>query len=161
MYRGISLAILGILFAAQVIAGALSGTVVSAPVVPATDQDTYPSHIANYGKGGYVQYQYSTQMRSRSAFRNQSGMVAYVKENDTEYRWSGTTWVPKPTSGGHTIQTSTGINLPQRAVLQCYSGLQCEDAGGKTRARINRSSDGGFAASTYLIEQSLNGGTAQ
>lgn len=38
-------------------------------------------------------------------------------------------------SGGHTIQNS-GVSLPSRTIFDCYSGLNCSDSGGKTRAHV-------------------------
>jgi len=127
---------IGIFFAAQVLGSALSGTNVAAPIRPFDSQDTYPTHVANEGKGGAVHYQLSTQMYSRPTFRNSSSMTAYVAENDTTYRWSGVAWVLVPPGSAHGIKNTAGDTLAQRSILRCYSGLTCTDAGSETRMGV-------------------------
>ena len=71
-------------------AASLSGTNVAAPIVPFTDTDIYPTHDARYGKGGYVQFQYSTQcLRQVSTFRRYTGMFCFAVDANKDYRYAG------------------------------------------------------------------------
>lgn len=67
----------------------ISGTNVAAPVVPFDTADTYPSHMAEYGKGGLMQFQYSTQRNAIPSPRRTVGMFVYVAETDKTYILKG------------------------------------------------------------------------
>lgn len=82
--------------------------VVSAPVVPLDPLDVYPSHIANYGRGGY---QTADDIAARDAIpsgRLELGMVVCVVDPDnTEYRLTDldpVTWTE--------VEAGTGGTLP-------------------------------------------------
>jgi len=80
---------------------ALTGTNIAAPVVPFTDADTYPSHEAKYGKGGYIQAQ-STSVSQIPLTRRADGMLVYATQWDKYYRLASGTW-----------QQQSFIQLPQ------------------------------------------------
>ena len=65
---------------------AIPGTVpVTAPIAPTSDLDTYPSHIAEYGKGGY---QSKPDIAGRNAIideRRTSGMMVSVESDGLIY----------------------------------------------------------------------------
>jgi hypothetical protein len=70
--------------------GALSGGInLGAPILPATEEDIFPTHDAQYGKGGYRAVQYTTgptNSRDSIPFERRSiGMV--VRTLDTNKNW--------------------------------------------------------------------------
>lgn len=72
------------------------GTVpVSAPIDTYAAANTYPTHFANRGKGGYMTVADTTQRDAISALRREEGMVVFVISDGTEYRLDAdlTTWV--------------------------------------------------------------------
>lgn len=56
----------------------LKGTNISSPVVPFTDQDTFPTHLAKYGKGGYHCVANIEERDRIPEERRENGMLVYV-----------------------------------------------------------------------------------
>ena len=83
--------------------GALSGGInLGAPILPATEEDIFPTHDATYGKGGYRAV---TNTAARDAIppeRRSPGMV--VRTLDTNINWilsvDLTTWTAEVMDGG-------------------------------------------------------------
>lgn len=64
---------------------AINGTNLAAPVVPFTTEDSYATHIAQYGKGGWHEV---TTVAERNAIiegRREAGMAVYVTEENKLY----------------------------------------------------------------------------
>jgi hypothetical protein len=70
----------------------ISGTNLVAPVVPFTTDDSYPTHMATYGKGGWRSVQTKTELATIPSQRLEVGMVAYVIEESTPYVYDGSDW---------------------------------------------------------------------
>lgn len=64
----------------------LRGTNISAPIVPFTDLDKYPTHQAIYGKGGHKEVDTLTDLGNIPAFRLTIGSICYVRETGTTFR---------------------------------------------------------------------------
>ena len=64
----------------------LRGTNISAPIVPFTDLDKYPTHQAIYGKGGHKEVDTLTDLSNIPAFRLTIGSICYVRETGTTFR---------------------------------------------------------------------------
>ena len=65
----------------------IPGTVpITAPVAPTSLVDVYPSHIAEYGKGGYMVVDDIAARNAITTERRTSGMLVYVKSNTYVYR---------------------------------------------------------------------------
>lgn len=98
------IAIVALFFMAQAFGGVpIPGTNVAAPVVPFTTDDTYPSHLAIYGRGGFTHVRYSTQIRQIPAGRQEHGMLAYAHDSKAVYQLysaPGGTWYRYATSTG-------------------------------------------------------------
>jgi hypothetical protein len=93
---------------------ALTGTNVAAPVVPFTDADTYPSHEAKYGKGGYIQAQ-STSVTHVPLTRRADGMMVYATQWGKYYRlasgvWQQQTFIQQPQFGNLSTAVQAKIN---------------------------------------------------
>jgi hypothetical protein len=81
--------------------GALSGGInLGAPILPATEEDIFPTHDASYGKGGYRAV---ADLASRNAIpteRRSAGML--VRTLDTNKNWvlgaDLTTWTEETAS---------------------------------------------------------------
>lgn len=67
----------------------LKGTNVSSPIMPFTDQDTFPTHDSKYGKGGHKEVATYEEMVAIPAARLTIGTVCYVQNSGTEYRYIG------------------------------------------------------------------------
>lgn len=94
-------AILGGLWTLQALGTPISGTNVAAPIVPFDTADTYPSHLAIYGKGGAMQVTYSSERRAIPEARRQRGMMVYSHDTRTTYQLyssPGNFW--RPFAGG-------------------------------------------------------------
>lgn len=78
----------------------LKGTQVAAAIVPFTDLDTYATHDAEYGKGGFRSVDTNAKRDAIPAARKTKGMVVRVNETGLHYYWNGsawTEWLPKGT----------------------------------------------------------------
>lgn len=78
----------------------LKGTQVAASIVPFTDLDTYATHDAEYGKGGFRSVDTNEKRDAIPAARKVKGMVVRVNETGLHYYWNGsawTEWLPKGT----------------------------------------------------------------
>lgn len=64
----------------------ISGTNVAASIVPFTTDDTYPTHDATYGKGGYREVATIKDRDNIALSRRSTGMMVYVSETNTVYR---------------------------------------------------------------------------
>jgi hypothetical protein len=62
------------------------GTNVASAVVPFTTSDTYPSHLAKYGKGGYREVVDITERDGISDDRRSEGMLVYVQSEGLAYQ---------------------------------------------------------------------------
>lgn len=63
----------------------LNGTNVAAPVVPFSTQDIFPTHYAQYGKGGWRSVSTKDDLRDIPSARLEYGMVVYVETEDVAY----------------------------------------------------------------------------
>lgn len=64
----------------------LQGTKVISQVVPPTTEDTFPTHDAIYGKGGWREVATIEERNNISRKRLREGMVVYVQETKTDYK---------------------------------------------------------------------------
>jgi hypothetical protein len=69
------------------------GTLVSAPIKTFSDQDTFPTHYANDGAGGWVTAATVTAMLAIPTERLEEGQVCFVLTPPGPYQWLGGTWV--------------------------------------------------------------------
>lgn len=79
----------------------LKGTNVYSPIVPGTDSDTYPTHYAKYGKGGYVSVDTIEERNAIPIERKEGGMLCLVKQDPDKiylYTWDGSVWAKPPFS---------------------------------------------------------------
>lgn len=71
---------------------ALGGTTVISPIRPSDSNDTYPSHEAIYGKGGFRSVDSIAARDAIPSARREAGMLVAVNGGDT-FAWNGTDWV--------------------------------------------------------------------
>lgn len=64
----------------------LSGTNLSAPIVPFTTDDNYATHYAEYGKGGWHSVATIADRDTIPSQRKETGMVVFVQSENTPYR---------------------------------------------------------------------------
>jgi len=78
----------------------IRGTNVLAPVVPFDTTDTYPSHVAAYGKGGYRSAADIAERDAIPQLRREVGMLVWVTSLQKQYRLESdlTTWTEVVTS---------------------------------------------------------------
>lgn len=88
----------------------LKGTQVAASIVPFTDLDTYATHDAEYGKGGFRSV---STIKDRDAIpveRKTEGMIVRVTANGLNYEWKNNAWVEWLPKGNIVIDTSLSEN---------------------------------------------------
>ena len=91
------------------------GTIIYAPIVPPTDLDQFPTHLANLGKGGLHFKNNLGAIQSIAAALREQGMLAYDKSTDKYYKLNQAgAWVEFTVSGqgNGMINVSTTSNLP-------------------------------------------------
>jgi hypothetical protein len=88
--------------------GAISGGInLGAPILPATTEDIFPTHDANYGKGGYRAVANIDERQLIPYARREVGMI--VRTTDTNINWilkvntvdpAQAVWVEETLDGG-------------------------------------------------------------
>lgn len=101
------------------------GTNVGAPIVPVDSDDTYPSHLAQYGKGGYRSVASISARNAIPDDRREEGMVVYVEADETEYQLvngiADTDWVVHST-GALTDLSDVSLTGPTANQYLKYDG---------------------------------------
>lgn len=86
---------------------ALIGTLLTAEIVPTDTQDTFPTHVDIYGKGGYRTVASTVERDAIPAERRSEGMLVRVIADSKNYVLSGgilnANWIEFAASGGATI----------------------------------------------------------
>lgn len=72
----------------------INGTNVAAMIAPFDTADTFPTHDAKYGKGGYRTVSDLTDLSEIPSQRLTEGCVAYVVSEKADYRYSSSGWIP-------------------------------------------------------------------
>lgn len=78
----------------------LLGTSVADPIVPFTSDDKYPTHYAEYGKGGFRSVQTYEDLSEIPQQRLEEGMLVYVISEKLAYQWVDGKWVKSKIGGG-------------------------------------------------------------
>src|SRR5262245_54954881 len=90
---------------------AISGTVpVTGPVAPTSAADTYPSHLAQFGKGGWCSAPDATARDAIPAERREVGMVVVTQDD-------GRCWKLETDNTWKEIGTVSGIIAPDAIQL--------------------------------------------
>ncbi len=80
------------------------GIKLTAPINPNSANDTYPTHIDIYGKGGFMSVTDITARDNITSLRRKIGMLVYVTATDVLYQLKGgienTNWVTVPLGSG-------------------------------------------------------------
>lgn len=98
----------------------LKGTQVAASIVPFTDLDTYATHDAEYGKGGFRSVDTNEKRDAIPAARKVKGMVVRVNDTGLHWVWTGSTWaewLPKGSMVVDAALNATSTNPVQNKVI--------------------------------------------
>lgn len=98
----------------------LKGTQVAATIVPFTDLDTYATHDAEYGKGGFRSVDTNAKRDAIPAARKVKGMVVRVNDTGLHWTWTGSAWVewlPKGSMVVDAALSTTSKNPVQNKVI--------------------------------------------
>lgn len=68
---------------------AIPGTNVAAPLAPFDSADEFPTHSAEYGKGGWREVDTIADRDAIPELRRSTGMIVYVREDSTAYQLVG------------------------------------------------------------------------
>ena len=88
----------------------LKGTQVAASIVPFTDLDTYATHDAEYGKGGFRSVDTNAKRDAIPAARKVKGMVVRVNDTGLHWTWTGSAWVEWLPKGSMVVDAMFDIN---------------------------------------------------
>ena len=98
----------------------LRGTIVASPIVPSTDVDNFPTHLAKYGQGGYRSVADIDERDSIPSERLEEGMLVWVISETTLYQLRGTQWVeffiPSDGPGGGSDEPGGDDETPSSGV---------------------------------------------
>lgn len=86
----------------------LGGTNVAAPLVPFTAADTYATHYAKYGKGGYRSVSNISERNAIPEARREEGMLAWVISENKLYQLKKGYWVAANFGYGSEDGTGSG-----------------------------------------------------
>lgn len=98
----------------------LKGTQVAASIVPFTDLDTYATHDAEYGKGGFRSVDTNKKRDAIPAARKVKGMVVRVNDTGLHWVWTGSAWaewLPKGSMVVDAALSTTSKNPVQNKVI--------------------------------------------
>lgn len=98
----------------------LKGTQVAAAIVPFTNLDTYATHDAEYGKGGFRSVDTNAKRDAIPAARKVKGMVVRVNDTGLHWTWTGTAWAEWLPKGSMTVDatlSTTSQNPVQNKVI--------------------------------------------
>ena len=98
----------------------LKGTQVAASIVPFTDLDTYATHDAEYGKGGFRSVDTNEKRDAIPAARKVKGMVVRVNDTGLHWVWTGSAWaewLPKSSMVVDAALSTTSQNPVQNKVI--------------------------------------------
>lgn len=83
--------------------GVIEGGInLGAPILPATDEDIFPTHDARYGKGGYRSVANITERDAIPPARKEFGMVVHTRDDKLNWVWA-------PNSGAVTINDGAWV----------------------------------------------------
>lgn len=71
----------------------IPGTNVASPIAPFTDLDDYPTHLAQYGKGGYRTVSCIAERNAIPELRREEGMLVWVVSEEKLYQLRNGYWV--------------------------------------------------------------------
>lgn len=69
----------------------ITGINIAGPVVPFTTDDTFPSHYAKYGKGGYRSVSSFAELGGITTDRKEDGMLVYISDMKKTYKYNSST----------------------------------------------------------------------
>lgn len=67
----------------------LQGTILASSIVPTDTQDTFPTHLAIYGKGGLRTVEDVAERNQIPSLRREEGMLVYVANDKVLYQLNG------------------------------------------------------------------------
>ena len=118
---------------------AISGTTpITAPVAPTSAGDTYASHIAEYGKGGYMSVADNATRDAIPEARRTYGMQVYVIATGVTYimgpglsngEWSVVNRGPQIVNNIATLQALNGANIQNGTEFHARSASSIGDGG--------------------------------
>lgn len=77
-----------------------TGTNIAQSIVPFTSIDEYPTHQAEFGKGGFRSVELFSDLATIPMQRREEGMLVYCIENKYAYQWLNGDWVKSKIGGG-------------------------------------------------------------
>lgn len=87
---------------------AIKGVNVPSTIVPFTTDDTYPTHLAEYGKGSYRSVRTISDRNAIPQARREVGMLVYVIAEDITYMLTDDNeWREYIGKGGSTVKWKT------------------------------------------------------
>lgn len=104
----------------------IKGTNIAAPIVPYATNDSYPTHYAKYGKGGFMSLSTLNERDEISEERLEEGMLVYVLEDGQSYQYLGGEWVPAKVGKEDSLRFEGSTNYNARVengIVVAYNEL--------------------------------------
>ena len=83
----------------EIMSKELNGTNIYAPIVPGTNDDRYPTHYNEYGRGGFKCVRTMFERDIIPIERLEVPTICYVFDDDMFYVWNGEKWNEKEMGG--------------------------------------------------------------
>jgi hypothetical protein len=104
--------------------GALSGGInLGAPILPATDEDIFPTHDARYGKGGYRSVANIAERDAIPVARKEFGMIVHTRDNSLNWVWAPTSDAGVITDGAWLLESNTVLATSEENLLTLTAGV--------------------------------------
>lgn len=134
----------------------IKGTNITAPIAPFTTDDIYPTHYAEYGKGGYRTLETKSDLDNIPEARLEIGMLVYVKEDSKIYQLqSDNTWKELSTGGTDLKYYSEDGNY--QGIFPYYAGEVVESENTITSISIAKENEGFGITDNSISMMSVDG----
>ena len=90
--------------------------------------DTYATHSAEYGKGGFRSVNTLVQLNAITTERKEVGMWVKVAEDNKVYEWTGSAFI-EVFSASSQSNNSTDISLPTNSVISGFKVIRVDSSG--------------------------------
>lgn len=105
----------------------IAGTNLAAAIAPFTTEDTYPTHYAEYGKGGWHSVATISDRDAIPVQRRETGMVVFVQADNTPYRLEADgTWKKMMNDIDSALSETSENPVQNKVIAEEFNSLKAE-----------------------------------